>query len=69
VNIWIKREEKNGAEQNCNMEHHNSNSSPNIIRIIKDDEMVRICNTHGREAKCIQIFGGKAGVKETTRKT
>jgi hypothetical protein len=27
------------------------------------------CSTHGREAECIQEFGGKAARKETTRKT
>jgi hypothetical protein len=27
------------------------------------------CSTHGSEAECKQIFGGKAGRKETTTKT
>jgi hypothetical protein len=27
------------------------------------------CNTHGEELECIQDFDGKAGRKETTRKT
>jgi hypothetical protein len=51
------------------MEHHNYYSSPNIIRKIKGDEMVRICSTNGRGAKCIPVSCGKARMKETTRKT
>jgi hypothetical protein len=35
----------------------------------QDDEIVRICSTHGREAKCIQAFGRKTRMNETTRKT
>jgi hypothetical protein len=31
--------------------------------------MVGTCSTNGGEEECIQDFGGKAGMKETTRKT
>jgi hypothetical protein len=36
--------------------------------IVKDDEMGRACSTHGGKEECIQDFGGKARMKETTRK-
>jgi hypothetical protein len=33
-------------------------TSPNIIRIIKEDEIDRACSTHGRD-KIVQNFGRK----------
>jgi hypothetical protein len=35
-----------------NEELHNLYSSPSIIRIIKEDEMVRVCSTNGGEDQC-----------------
>jgi hypothetical protein len=45
-------------------------SSPSIIRIIQDKrgEMGRACSTHGGGKKCIYDIGGKARMKESTRK-
>jgi hypothetical protein len=36
-----------------NKEFHNLYSSPNVIRMIKEDEMGRACSTNGREEECI----------------
>jgi hypothetical protein len=46
-----------------NEELHNWYSWPSIIRKIG-----RACSMNGSEQKCIQYFGGKARIKETTRK-
>jgi hypothetical protein len=34
-------------------------ASPDIVRVIKEDMMVRACSLHGRDEKCIQCFGWK----------
>jgi hypothetical protein len=39
-----------------------------ILQVNKDD-MDRECSTHASKKKFIQIFGGKARMKETTRTT
>jgi hypothetical protein len=45
-------------------------SSPSIIRIkVEVDEMSGSCSTNEREEKRVQVIGGKARGKETTRKT
>jgi hypothetical protein len=36
-----------------NGELHNLYSSPNIIKMIKEDEMGRACNKNGGEQECI----------------
>jgi hypothetical protein len=36
---------------------------------IKDNEVGSACGTHGRGEKSVQVSVGKAGRKETTRKT
>jgi hypothetical protein len=48
---------------------HNLYPLPNIIRMIKEDGMGRVCSTHGEEEGSIEGFGGNARRKETTRKT
>jgi hypothetical protein len=42
-----------------NEELHNLYGSPNIIRVIKEDEMDGSCSTDGRDEKCVQYFGLK----------
>lgn len=37
-------------------ECHNSYSSPNIIKEIKDNVMSGACSMHGSNGKCIQHF-------------
>jgi hypothetical protein len=39
--------------------------SPNIILVIKKNEMAGVCGTWGRQEKCIQGFGG-GDLRETT---
>jgi hypothetical protein len=36
---------------------------------VKEDEMRRSCSKHQREGECIQDFGGRTRIKESTRKT
>jgi hypothetical protein len=36
---------------------HNMYSSPNIMRIIKEDEMGRACSTYWRDEECMEGFG------------
>jgi hypothetical protein len=54
-----------------NKELHDLYSSPSIIRIIKSQRMRygRPCSTNGGEEEHLEIIGGKARGKETTRKT
>jgi hypothetical protein len=54
-----------------NEELHNLYSSPDIIRQVevKANEVGGACSTHGRGAKSVQGFGGKAQRKKTTWKT
>ena len=44
-------------------------SSPNIIRVIKKNEMGGECGTFGGQERCIRGFDGEARGKETTWKT
>jgi hypothetical protein len=49
-----KRDEVTGDWRKLNNDDiHNSYSSPNIIRIIKEDEMDRACSTNGGIEECI----------------
>jgi hypothetical protein len=36
-----------------------SSLTPNIIRVIKKNEMTSVCGTCGGQEKCIQGFGGE----------
>jgi hypothetical protein len=36
---------------------------------VKGDDLGRACGTYGKREKCIEGFGGKIRMKETTRKT
>jgi hypothetical protein len=36
---------------------------------VKENEMGRTCSTNGGEEECIEDFGRKARMKDTTRKT
>jgi hypothetical protein len=44
---------------------HNVQSSPLKV---KEDEVGRSCSTNGGDEECVQDIGGKARMKETTRK-
>jgi hypothetical protein len=35
---------------------------------VKEDEMGRLCSTHGKIRNAYRVFGGKARRKEITRK-
>jgi stalled ribosome rescue protein Dom34 len=60
-----KRNEVTGGWRKLhNEELHNLYTLANIIRMIKDGEIVRACSTYGEEKNA-----GKARRKETTRKT
>jgi hypothetical protein len=49
-----KRDEVTGDWRKLhNEEFHNLYSSPNTIRMIKEDEMGRACGTNGGEEECI----------------
>jgi hypothetical protein len=48
-----RKEEVGGWRILYNKELHNLYASPNIIRVIKKDEMGRACSTDGRNDKCI----------------
>jgi hypothetical protein len=54
-----------------NEEFHDLNSSQNKIRMIKLSRMrwVGHVDRMGGKEECVQVFGGKARGKETTRKT
>jgi len=53
-----KREEVAGGWRILhNEELNNFYASPNIIRVIKEDEMYGAYSTHGRDEKYIQNFG------------
>jgi len=40
-------------------ELHDSYASPNIIKLIRENEMGGSCGMHGKGEKCIQSFGQK----------
>jgi hypothetical protein len=49
-----KRGEVTGGSRKLhNEELHNLYASPSIIRMIKEDEVGRACNTNGGEEECI----------------
>jgi hypothetical protein len=49
-----KRDEVRGGWRKLhNEELHNLYFSPRTIRMIKEDEMDRVCNTNGSEEDCI----------------
>jgi hypothetical protein len=55
-----KREEVAGGWRRLHNEKlHKLYASPNIIRVrkIKENEMDRTCNTHGKDEKCVLNFG------------
>jgi hypothetical protein len=52
-----------------NEELQNLNSSPDILKQVKANEVGGACGTHVRGEKSVQGFGGKARRKETTWKT
>jgi hypothetical protein len=55
-----KRDEVTGDWRKLhNEELHNLYSSPNIIRMIKADEMGRACNTNGGKRNAYRIWVGK----------
>jgi hypothetical protein len=67
-----KRDEVTGDWRKLhNEELHNLYSLPNIIRMIKSRRMrwAGHLARMGRDEECIQDIGGKARIKETTRKT
>jgi hypothetical protein len=53
-----------------NQELHNLYSSPNIIKAyqVKENEVGRTCDMHGRGQKNVQGFGEGARMKQTTQK-
>jgi hypothetical protein len=53
-----------------NQELHNLYSSPNIFKAyqVKENEVGRTCDTHGRRQKDVQGFGERARMKQTTQK-
>jgi hypothetical protein len=62
-----KRDDNTGEWRKLhNEELHNLYSSPDIIRQVKVNEVGGTCGTHGRGAKSVEGFGGKARMKETT---
>jgi hypothetical protein len=44
-------------------------ASQDIIRVIKEDQMLGECGTHGKDKKRIQNFGLKTRREERTLKT
>jgi hypothetical protein len=52
-----------------NEELYDLNSPPDIIRVMKKNEMGGVCGTCGRQERCIQGFGPETGGKESTWKT
>jgi hypothetical protein len=49
-----KRDEVTGDWRKLHIEDlHNLYSSPSIIRIIREDEMGRVCGANGGEEECI----------------
>jgi hypothetical protein len=67
-----KRDEVRGKWRKLHsQELHNLHSSPKYHKAVevKKNEVGRACGTHGTGQKILQGFGGKAGRKETTRKT
>jgi hypothetical protein len=61
----LKRDEVTGEWRGLHNEELNDlYSSPNIIRVIKKNEVGGACSTYGGGERCIQDFGG-----ETTWKT
>jgi hypothetical protein len=67
-----KREEVAGGwRTKVNGELHTLYILPIFIMVVKieKDEMSGTCNTHGRSEKCLQYFGWKTCMEETTQKT
>jgi hypothetical protein len=55
-----KRQEVAGGWRRLhNEELHNLYASPDIIKIIKVNEMGGTCSTNGSDGKCIKNFGWK----------
>jgi hypothetical protein len=46
-----------------------NNNKCNYNEQVREDEMVRACNTYGKEEERIQDFDGKIRLEETTSKT
>jgi hypothetical protein len=67
-----KRDEVMGGWSKLhNEELHDLYSSPSKIRVIKSRRMRfgGACSPNGKKEKCVEVIGGKARGKETTRKT
>jgi hypothetical protein len=58
-----KREEMAGSWRRLHLEELRQ------ILEVKEDEIGRVCSTHGRDGKCIQNFGQKTEREEATQKT
>jgi hypothetical protein len=55
-----KREEDGSWRKLHNDELHSLYSSPNIVRVIKEDEVGGTCCTRGGGERCLQGFGWEA---------
>jgi hypothetical protein len=55
-----KRDEVTGeCRELHNVELNDLCSSPNIVRVIKKNEVGGLCSTYGGEYRCLQGFGGE----------
>jgi hypothetical protein len=65
-----KRDEVTGEWRRLhNKELYALYSSPDIIWVIKKNEVGGACSMYGGEQRCMQGFSGETWGKETTRKT
>jgi hypothetical protein len=65
-----KRDEVAGEWRRLHYEElYGLGSSPNIIRVIKKNEMGGACVTCRRQERCVQGFGGKTWGQVITLKT
>jgi hypothetical protein len=68
--LGSKRDEVTGEWRKLhNEEHHVILAKDNQNDQVKEDEIGTACSTNGSEDECIYDIGGKARMKETTRKT